>query len=237
MSITNKICTIIGVGPGIGWSVAKKFAKNGFTLAICSRNQDKLDKYLSELNTINKGNHIAVPMDASDPVSIEQGFKTIKSKLGNTDLLVYNASTFKYGSIEKVSADDFLNCFKSNCLGAFVSSQQVLPGMVEKKQGAILFTGATAALRGSANFAAFSTGKFALRSLCQSIAREYAPKGIHAAIVHIDGQVDINRDYSQRPKEEFLDPDAIADTYYSIFTQDKSAWTLELELRPNLEKF
>ncbi|EGG16367.1 putative short chain dehydrogenase [Cavenderia fasciculata] len=232
----NLVAAIIGVGPGIGLSVSRKFAKEGFKVALVSRNKSKLDGYLDDIKK-EGGNGITVSMDTSDEKSVEQGFKEISSQLGPIDVLVYNVSGFKYGPLHTLSAQDFENTWKSCCLGGFLTTKQVIPSMIDRKQGTILVTGATASLRGGANFSAFASGKAALRALSQSLARELSPQGIHVAHVIIDGQVDINRDYSTRPKDSFLNPDEIANNYFALYQQDKTTWTQELDLRPFTEKF
>eukprot|EP01132_Coremiostelium_polycephalum_P006140 gene6140-7649_t len=232
----SKVCAVIGVGPGIGFAVAKKFSKEGFTVALVSRSKDKLEPYLKEIQADN-GKAISIAMDATNPQSVQDGFDEIRSKIGVPSVLVYNAGAFKYSTADKLTPQEFENCWKSNCFGGFLSSAQVIPTMVEKGNGTIIFTGATASLRGGANFSALAVGKFGLRALAQSLARENQAKGIHVSHVIIDGQVDLQKDYSTRPKESFLDPDQVAETYWNLYKQDKTTWTHELELRPYLEKF
>ncbi len=140
----------------------------------------------------------------------------------------------------ELTPEQFDDCFKANCSGAFYGAQQVLPAMVEEGRGTILLTGATASLRGSANFAALAAGKFGLRALAQSTAREFGPRGVHVAHVIIDGQIDTPRAREMSPDREehtMLSPDAIAETYWWLYSQDPTAWTLELDLRPSVERF
>ncbi|EGC37748.1 hypothetical protein DICPUDRAFT_91557 [Dictyostelium purpureum] len=235
----KKVCVVIGVGKGIGSSVAKKFAKEGFLVALCSRNKEKLEPFVKEI-TQEKGEAFSVAFDTTDEKSVSEGFKEIKDKIQNRpiDVLVYNASSpFKFAPVQNIVPSEFEQSFKATCLGALLSTQQVLPSMLENNKGTIIFTGATASLRGGANFGQFASGKAALRSLAQSLAREAHPKGVHISHVIIDGLVDINRDYSSRPKETFIDPDEVAKTYFHLHDQHPSAWTHELEVRPYLEKF
>jgi len=144
------------------------------------------------------------------------------------------------GGILELSPEQFDDCFRANCSGAFYGAQQVLPAMVERGRGTIILTGATAALRGSARFAALATGKFGLRALAQSMAREFGPQGIHVAHVVIDGQINTPRLREAQPDRDestTLSPESIAETYWQLHAQDPTAWTLELDLRPAPESF
>ena len=164
----------------------------------------------------------------------------MREELGEPEVFVYNAGAFQMGGILELSPEQFDDCFRANCSGAFYGAQQVLPAMVERGSGTIILTGATAALRGSARFAALATGKFGLRALAQSMAREFGPQGIHVAHVIIDGQINTPRlreDQPDREESTTLSPDSIAETYWQLHTQDPTAWTLELDLRPALESF
>jgi len=155
-------------------------------------------------------------------------------------VLVYNAGAFKYGGILDIKPEEWANLWKSNCYGAFLAAQAVLPAMLEKGNGTILYTGATASLRGSAKFSGLAVGKFGLRALAQSTAREFGPQGIHVAHIIIDGQVDLAstmQRYPDRPRESFLNSDAIAEEYWNLYKQNRTAWALELDLRPHTEKF
>ncbi|KAM9967649.1 hypothetical protein ACTFIW_001733 [Dictyostelium discoideum] len=240
MSI-KKVCCVIGVGKGIGFGVAEKFAKEGFSVALVSRNKEKLEPFVQNIQKkFGDTGSFAVEMDATNAESVEKGFKEIRSKINGRpiDVLIYNASApFKVVSVEKTDVNDFQNAWKASCLGAFLTSQQVLSEMYGQQNGTIIFTGATASLRGGASFGLFASSKFALRGFAQSLARESYPKGVHVSHVIIDGYVDINRDYSSRPKENWIDPDAIASTYFSLYSQDKSAWTHEIDIRPHTEKW
>jgi NAD(P)-dependent dehydrogenase (short-subunit alcohol dehydrogenase family) len=144
------------------------------------------------------------------------------------------------GGILDLSPEKFDECFKANCAGAFYAAQQVLPAMVEAGRGTVLLTGATAALRGGARFSALAVGKFGLRALAQSMAREFGPQGVHVAHVVVDGQIDTPRVREMSPDREdhtMLSPDAIAETYWQLHSQHRTAWTLELDLRPAVESF
>jgi NAD(P)-dependent dehydrogenase (short-subunit alcohol dehydrogenase family) len=154
------------------------------------------------------------------------------------DVLVYNAGAFQMGGIVEVSPADFERCWQANCFGGFLCAREVVPAMVERGAGTILFTGATASLRGSARFSCLAVGKFGLRALAQSLARELGERGIHVAHVVVDGQIESERTRAaKRAAEAVLAPDAIAETYWQLHVQDRTAWTQELDVRPAVEKF
>jgi NAD(P)-dependent dehydrogenase (short-subunit alcohol dehydrogenase family) len=186
------------------------------------------------------GTALAVTADATDAASVASAFDRVREELGTPEVFVYNAGTFQMGGILELSPEQFDDCFRANCSGAFYAAQQVLPAMVERGRGTIILTGATAALRGSARFAALATGKFGLRALAQSMAREFGTQGIHVAHVIIDGQINTPRLREAQPDREestTLSPESIAETYWQLHTQDATAWTLELDLRPAPESF
>jgi NAD(P)-dependent dehydrogenase (short-subunit alcohol dehydrogenase family) len=186
------------------------------------------------------GTALPVSADATDPASVAAAFDEVRSNLGAPEVFVYNAGAFQMGGILDISPEKFDECFKANCAGAFYAAQQVLPAMVDAGRGTVLLTGATAALRGGARFSALAVGKFGLRALAQSMAREFGPQGIHVAHVVVDGQIDTPRVREMSPGREdhtMLSPDAIAETYWQLHSQDQTAWTLELDLRPAVESF
>jgi NAD(P)-dependent dehydrogenase (short-subunit alcohol dehydrogenase family) len=178
--------------------------------------------------------------DAADPGSLERAFAELREELGSVEVLVYNAGWFRIAGLLELTAEELENAWRISCLGAFVSAQQVLPEMVSRGRGTVLLTGATASVRGSARFVGLAVGKFGLRALAQSMAREFGPQGIHVAHVVIDGMIDTPRVRKLAPDLEehrLLSPDSIAETYWQLHEQDRSSWTLELDLRPSVEKF
>jgi NAD(P)-dependent dehydrogenase (short-subunit alcohol dehydrogenase family) len=237
--MNGKVAAILGIGPGLGAAVARRFAREGYTVALMARREESLAPMREEIED-EGGNALPVPADATDPASVASAFRRVRGELGDPEVFVYNAGAFKMGGILDLSPEEFDACFKANCAGAFYAAQQVLPAMVEAGRGTVLFTGATAALRGSARFSALAVGKFGLRALAQSMAREFGPQGIHVSHVVIDGQIDTPRVREMSPGREehtMLSPDAIAETYWQLHSQDCSAWTLELDLRPSVERF
>src|ERR671917_2371873 len=230
---------ILGVGPGLGAAIARRFARGGFAVALMARREESVAGVREEIEDAG-GTALTVSADATDPASVVAAFDRVRAELGDPEVFVYNAGAFQMGGILEVSPEKFDECFKANCAGAFYAAQQVLPAMVERGRGTVLLTGATAALRGSARFAALAVGKFGLRALAQSMAREFGPQGVHVAHVIIDGQISTPRVrgmYPDREEHTMLSPDAIAQTYWQLHSQDPTAWTLELDLRPSVEGF
>ncbi|MDP8953159.1 MAG: SDR family NAD(P)-dependent oxidoreductase [Actinomycetota bacterium] len=235
----GRVAVVFGVGPGLGTAVAKRFAREGFALGLMARSEESLSAAREAVEGAG-GKALAVAADATDPASVSEAFEKVREELGDPEVFVYNAGAFQMGGILELTPELFDDCFRANCSGAFYGAQQVLPAMLEKGRGTIVLTGATAALRGSANFAALATGKFGLRALAQSMAREFWPQGIHVAHVVIDGQIDTPRVREMSPEREehtMLSPDAIAESYWQLYSQDPTAWTLELDLRPAVEGF
>ena len=237
--MADKVAAVLGVGPGLGAAVTRRFAVEGFAVALMARRQESVAGVREDIE-IGGGTALAVSADATDPVSVAAAFDRVRAELGEPEVFVYNAGAFQMGGILEISPEKFDECFKANCAGAFYAAQQVLPAMVEAGRGTVLLTGATAALRGGARFSALAVGKFGLRALAQSMAREFGPQGVHVAHAVIDGQIDTLRVREMSPGREdhtMLSPDAIAETYWQLHSQDRTAWTLELDLRPAVESF
>ncbi len=237
--MNGRVAAVLGVGPGLGASVARRFAREGFAVALMARREESVAGARSEIEE-RGGTALPVAADATDPASVATAFGRVRGELGNPELFVYNAGAFQMGGILEISPEKFDECFRANCAGAFYAAQQVLPAMVERGRGTVLLTGATAALRGSARFSALAVGKFGLRALAQSIAREFGPQGVHVAHVIIDGQINTPTMRGRSPDREehtMLSPDAIAEAYWQLHSQDPTAWTLELDLRPSVERF
>jgi len=237
--MSDRVAAVLGVGPGLGASVARRFAGEGFGVALMARREESVAGVREEIEG-GGGTALTVSADATDPDSVAAAFKRVRGELGGPEVFVYNAGAFQMGGILDLSPEQFDECFRANCAGAFYAAQQVLPAMVEAGHGTILLTGATASLRGSARFSALAVGKFGLRALAQSMAREFGPQGIHVSHVIVDGQIDTPRIREMSPDREdhtLLSPDAIAETYWMLHSQDPTAWTLELDLRPAVESF
>ncbi len=233
----SETAIVVGVGPGLGFALVKAFAGAGMAVAMAARDEQRL----AALETGDFGGQVkAYPCDSTDPGAVESLFERASAELGEPDLVVYNAGAFRPGGILDIAAEEFERCWQVGCLGGFLVGQAAAKRMVPRGQGTILFTGATAALRGSANFANLAVPKFGLRALAQSMARELGPRGIHVAHVVIDGQIDSERSHhllEERGPDSLLAPDDIAETYLQLHRQAKSAWTQELDLRPWVERF
>lgn len=237
--MSGKVAAVLGVGPGLGASVARRFAREGYKTALMARSEESVSDVRQGIED-GGGEATAFSVDATDPASVEEAFGKVRDELGDPEVFVYNAGAFQMGGILEVTPEQFDFCFKANCAGAFYAAQQVLPAMQEAGRGTVLLTGATASMRGSARFAALATGKFGLRALSQSMAREFGPQGIHVAHVIVDGQINTPRVQEMSPDRDentMLSPDAIAETYWQLHAQNPTAWTLELDVRPSPESF
>lgn len=237
---TNKpITAIVGAGPGLGSALAERFARAGHAIALLSRTSGGRKPVTDRLARAGRTVR-GYDCDATDAASTASAFARIRDELGNPSTLLYNAGSFATGGILDMDPARFEAAWRANCMGGFLAAREVLPAMVANGAGTILFTGATAALRGSAGFAGFAVGKFGLRALAQSMAREFGPRGIHVAHVVIDGMIrnpSVRERFAGRDDDTFLDPDAIAEQYWLLHEQPRTVWTQELDLRPYCEKF
>jgi NAD(P)-dependent dehydrogenase (short-subunit alcohol dehydrogenase family) len=234
----TSVAAVIGVGPGLGAALARRFAK-GYAVAVNARNPEYLKSLGDEIRT-EGGHSLEVPADVSDRGQVAAAFKAIRTSLGSPGVLIYNAGAGPFGSLGEISADEFEYSWRVNALGAFLCAKEVVPDMIARGHGVLLFTGATAGVKAGPRSLAFGPAKFALRGLTQSLARDLGPKGIHVAWINVDGIIDIPRTrerMTQLKDEDLLKPAAIAETYWHLAHQDRSAWTLELEVRPFKEKF
>jgi NAD(P)-dependent dehydrogenase (short-subunit alcohol dehydrogenase family) len=230
---------VLGVGPGLGAALARRFARGGFDVALMARSEASLAPVELEIRSLGRRARSFL-VDAGDDASVAAAFERAKAELGAPEVFVYNAGAFQRGSVVDTAPEEFERCLRVNCTGAFLAAKRVLPDMLERGRGTVLLTGATASLRGSANFACLAVGKFGLRALAQSMARELGPRGIHVAHVIIDGQIDTPGYRAMAPErgiETLLSPDAIAETYWQVHVQAPTCWTLELDLRPSTERF
>ncbi|KAE8419710.1 hypothetical protein BDV36DRAFT_307665 [Aspergillus pseudocaelatus] len=235
---------IAGVGPGTGASIARKFAQ-AYSVVLLARNPANFTPVVEEINA-NGGQATGISADLSDTNSVKSAFEKINQQYGGSTLAaaVFNSGGgFVRKPFLELTEEEFVSGFESQGKGGFNFAQRTLP-LLEKATGlqhppTLIFTGATASLKGSALFSAFASGKFALRALAQSLAREFGPKGVHVSHVIIDGVIDIPRTkaWTFEHEDAKLDPGAIADSYWHLHTQPRTTWGFELDLRPYVEKW
>src|SRR5580700_287142 len=227
-----KNALIVGAGEGLSASLARLFAREGIRVALAARSVEKLGALCAETKAT------AYACNATEPEEVERLFGMVEREIGTPDVVVYNASARARGPFLELVPADVAQAIAVSAFGGFLVAQQAAKRMLPLKHGAILFTGASASVKGYAQSAPFAMGKFALRGLAQSMARELSPQGIHVAHFVIDGGIrsSARPDPAERP-DSFLDPDAIALSYWNVLQQPRSAWTWELELRPWVEKF
>jgi NAD(P)-dependent dehydrogenase (short-subunit alcohol dehydrogenase family) len=232
IDIPYRSALIIGAGPGISASLMRLLRSTDIPVVIAARHIDKLAPL------VNQTGAIALPADASDAGEVERLFAETDARIGAPEIVIYNASGRLRGPIAELDPAKVEQAVAVSALGAFYAVQQAAKRMLPAGKGAILLTGATAGIKGFALSAPFAMGKFALRGLAQSAARELAPRGIHVAHVVVDGGVRGERrpDPPERP-DSTLDPDAIAQCYIDLLRQHRSAWSWELEVRPWVEMF
>jgi NAD(P)-dependent dehydrogenase (short-subunit alcohol dehydrogenase family) len=228
----NKTALIVGAGGGLSASVARALTARGYRCALAARQVGKLDSLRAEIHAL------AIACDAVVPADVDRLFAELDEKLGVPSVVVYNPSARVRGPLVELDRAKVAEALAVSAYGGFLVAQAAVKRMLPHNQGAIVFTGASASIKGYAQSAAFAMGKFALRGLAQSMARELAPQGIHVAHVVIDGGIRS----AQRPvpadnPDSLLDPDAIAQTYVHLIEQQRSAWSWEIEVRPWVERF
>lgn len=226
------IALIVGAGSGLSAALARRFAHENVQVALASRHPDRLT------NLCNETGAASFACEASEPEEVAGLFDAVVASLGEPDIVVYNASARARGPITSLVPEEVARAIAVSAYGGFLVGQQAARLMVPKQSGAILFTGASASVKGYAKSAAFAMGKFALRGLAQSMARELAPQGVHVAHFVIDGAIrSAERRESADAPDSMLDPDAIAAAYWQVVRQPRTAWTWEIELRPWVEPF
>ena len=229
---TYKTALIVGVGEGLSASLARLFAREKINVALAARKIEKLGALCRETGAR------AYACDAADADQVERLFGLVEREIGAPDLVVYNAGARARGAFVDLVPAEVEQALLISAFGGFLVAQQAARRMLPNKHGAILFTGASASVKGYAQSSPFAMGKFALRGLAQSLARELSPQGIHVGHFVIDGGIRsaARQDPPDRP-DSWLDPDAIALSYWNGLLQPRSAWTWEIELRPWVEKF
>ncbi|MEM7750763.1 MAG: SDR family NAD(P)-dependent oxidoreductase [Pseudomonadota bacterium] len=231
----SKTALIVGTGSGISASFARRLSREGYKLALTARNTDKLSELASETGATT------LSCDATKMDEVAAVFTELDRSFGNLDVVLYNPSQRVPGTIVDLPPADVAQAINISAFGGFLVAQEAAKRMIKQGNGNILFTGASASVKGYARSTAFAMGKFALRGLAQSLARELAPQNIHVSHFVIDGGVRNpqkgRQESADDPVDKYLDPDAIAETYLSVVNQPRSAWTWEVELRPWVENF
>lgn len=237
----GKVALVIGAGVATGGAVARRFAREGFIACMARRKGDRLDALVEEIEQAGGRAH-GYGCDATQEAEITGLIEHIEQNVGPIEVACYNAAVGAAHSITDFPTETYERVWRINTLGAFLMGREVSKRMVERGRGTILFTGATSALRGKAGLAAFAGSKHALRALAESMARELFPQNIHVAHIIIDGPIDtplIRRMspeiFEQRPADGVLSPDDIAETYWNVHCQPRSAWLHETQLRPWVE--
>ena len=214
----NKVVAVVGAGPGLGASVAQRFAKEGYDIALIARTLGKLEEIQKSIEALGQR---ALPFsaDVTKESDLQSAFDKITEDEGNIEVLLSHAGDFKMQSVLDIDTEGFKRSWEINCMGSFRCSKMALPAMIENNKGTIIFTGATASKRGSALFSRLAVGKFGLRALAQSMARELGPKGIHVAHVVIDGQIATPFYLEAQPDRDpqtLLSPESIAEQYLQL---------------------
>jgi len=219
----KEVAVVVGAGPGLGNALVRRFAAAGMQVAAVSRR-----------GITTEPGARGYACDATQPAQVTALFAAIAAELGQPDLVVFNVGTWDRGGILEISDALFERAWRTGCFGGFLVGRAAASAMLPRGSGSILFSGATASIRGGAGFAAFAVPKFGLRALAQSMARELGPKGIHVAHVILDGMIDQD---GVAPSANGLAPDSVAEAYFQLHRQAHHAWTQEIDLRPAGERF
>jgi len=232
---TRPVCVVIGVGPGNGAALARRFATEGYAVALLARTTDTSGPLAASLADAR-----AYACDVTDAAAMARTFEAITRELGPVHTLVYNAGSGVFGTVEDITPDALEGAFRVNALGLLVAAQLAIPAMKAQASGNIIVIGATSSRRGVARTAAFAPAKAAQKSLAESMARHLWPHGIHVALVIVDGVVDLPRTRAMmkdKPDDFFVAPDDLADTAFHLTLQPRSAWSFEVEARPFKESW
>ena len=239
----KKAILVIGAGDGTGGAIARRFAREGYIACVTRRSADKLTPLVRQIEA-EGGRAVAFASDARKEDEVTQLVAHIEAEIAPIEVLVFNIGANVPCSILDETARKYFKIWEMACFSAFLAGRETAKRMVARERGTIIFTGATASLRGAAGFAAFSGAKHGVRALAQSMARELGPRNIHVAHVVIDGAIDtdfirenVPAKYALKSADGILNPDHIADNYWHLHTQPRDAWTHELDLRPWSETF
>ncbi|HTR61446.1 MAG TPA: SDR family NAD(P)-dependent oxidoreductase [Candidatus Binataceae bacterium] len=235
MSASNPVAVVTGVGPGTGAAIVRRFAQGGYRVAMLARNRDRLDALEKEI-----AGSRAYTCDVTDEARVDSTLEAVRKELGTPGVLVHNAVGGAFGSFLEIDPAVLNQNFQVNTMALLHLARRLAPAMVAAKDGVIIATGNTSALRGKAAFAGFAPTKAAQRILAEAIAREVGPKGVHVAYVVIDAVIDLEwtrKRFASAPDDFFIKPAAIADEVWHVAHQDKSAWSFNVEVRPFKESW
>ena len=226
----DRVCVVTGVGPGTGAALVRRFARDGYRVAMLARDAARLEKLAAEIPDA-----LPVPVDVADLDALRAALARVRAELGAPQVLLYNAVAGGFGNYESVKPEALEQRFLVNVTALLVAAQELAPAMAASGGGAVVVTGNTSAWRGKPAFAGFAPTKAAQRVLAESLARTLGPQGVHVAYVVIDAVIDVpwtRQAYPDRPDSFFIRPDGIADAVHHLVQQERSAWTFELDLRP-----
>jgi len=231
----DRVAVIAGVGPGLGASLARRFHEEGSAVGLFARSPEFIGELADGLDDA-----VAVPTDVADPEAVAAGFQRVREAFGPVDVLLFNASAAPWTGLLETDREAFREALAVGVEGLLHCAQEAVGDMLDGDGGTVVVTGATTSVRGREGSVSFSAAKFGARGLAESMARELGPEGIHVAHVVVDGQIltpAAERRRTDRPRDSYLDPDAVAGEYWNLVEQDRTAWTLELDLRPSVETF
>jgi NAD(P)-dependent dehydrogenase (short-subunit alcohol dehydrogenase family) len=243
--MSNKgIALVAGVGGGLGFGICRRFAAAGYDVAMVSRKQERLQPLADRINEDGNGRALVCPADIRDETTVEALFDRVEAEHGPIKSAVFNTGAQYRENFLDIPADLFEKVWRLGCYAGFLVGRAAARRMLPRGEGSILFTGATASIRGAAEFAAFTASKSGLRGMAQSMAREFGPQGIHVAHVIVDGLIDspvIRERFAEQiaamPEDGALSPEAIGQAFVDLHHQHRSAWSFEIDLRPWSEKF
>ena len=239
----KKVVLVIGAGDATGGAIARRFAREGYVACVTRRSADKLQPLVEQIRA-EGGEAFGYASDARKEEAVVELVETIERDIGPIEAFVFNIGANVPCSILEETARKYFKIWEMACFSGFLTGREVAKRMVKRQRGTLLFTGATAGLRGASGFAAFAGAKHGIRALAQSMARELGPMGLHVAHVVVDGAIDTEfirenfpQKYAQKDQEGILDPEHIADSYWYLHSQPRDAWTFELDLRPWIERW
>ena len=232
----TRTAVVAGVGPGLGASLARRFAREGCAVALFARSAEYIEDLAADIRA-SGGEALAVPADVGDETAVTDGFEAVRDAFGPVDVLVCHAEHYVEGGLLDISPADFEASWRGTAHGAFLCAREAVPDMLDGDGGTVLFTGASFSVRGEPDVLGPSSAKFAVRGLAEALAREFGPEGVHVAHVTVDGPIDTptrRENYPDGDPEDWLDPAEIAATYWHLVEQDRSAWSFAVDLRPDV---